>query len=73
MEGRFLLLLSCAIGTAAAAGAQDLFGRLDRNGDGRLQRGELPPRRQADFGRLDRDGDGGISPEEFRLAAGPAR
>lgn len=55
-----------------------LFGRLDKNGDGRIERAEIRAAGQHEAGRpaplpgirnLDRDGDGAVSFEE--LQAGP--
>ncbi|MCA9177280.1 MAG: EF-hand domain-containing protein [Planctomycetales bacterium] len=40
-----------------------MFRRLDRNGDGKIQRDEAPPR--APFDRLDADGDGVVTREEW--------
>ena len=41
------------------------FRRLDRNGDDRLVRNELPPERAERAMRFDRNGDGAISNEEW--------
>ena len=42
------------------------FARLDRNGDGRVERAEFDDHGAARFARLDTDGDGRVSQEEFR-------
>jgi Ca2+-binding EF-hand superfamily protein len=42
------------------------FARLDRNGDGRVERAEFEDHGAARFARLDTDGDGRVSQEEFR-------
>ncbi len=59
------LLLAASIPALRAAG-QTPFQRLDRNGDGLLQRDELPPRLQARFAEIDRDNDGRITEQELR-------
>lgn len=43
--------------------------RLDRNGDGRLDRDEVPDRLAPLFDRADRDGDGSLDPRELGQAA----
>jgi len=63
----------CWVLTALAASAQlpnpaAMFRRLDRDGNGRLTRDELPERARSDFDRLDRDGDGAVSEEEHTAA-----
>ena len=40
--------------------------RLDKNGDGRIERAEFDEHGAARFARLDTDGDGRVSQEEFR-------
>jgi len=48
------------------------FERLDRNGDGKLSKEELPPQVRAHFAELDRNGDGVVTPDEeqaFRRTA----
>jgi Ca2+-binding EF-hand superfamily protein len=40
--------------------------RLDKNGDGRVERAEFDEHGVARFARLDTDGDGRVSHEEFR-------
>ena len=42
------------------------FARMDRNGDGRVERAEFDDRGAARFARLDNDGDGRVSREEIR-------
>lgn len=49
-----------------AARVGKMFARMDRNGDGRLERAELDAMGSARFERMDADGDGRISIEEIR-------
>ncbi len=42
------------------------FARMDRNGDGRVERAEFDGHGAARFARLDTDGDGRVTPEEIR-------
>ena len=42
------------------------FARMDRNGDGRVERAEFDDRGAARFARLDTNGDGRVSQEEIR-------
>ena len=42
------------------------FARMDRNGDGRVERAEFDNRGATRFARLDSDGDGRVSREEIR-------
>ena len=42
-----------------------MFARMDRNGDGRLERAELDAMGDARFERMDTDGDGRISVQEI--------
>jgi hypothetical protein len=55
-------------GDSPRSAADRRFEQLDRNGDGFLDRSELPERMRNRFERFDRDGDGKISLEEFRRA-----
>ena len=60
-----------------ARGAQ-YFKRLDKNGDGKITKDEMPERARARFDgmvkRLDKDGDGALSRQEFaRMVARDAR
>jgi len=47
-----------------ASGGGSMFGRFDANGDGLLQRDELPEQMQGMFDRLDANGDGAIDQTE---------
>src|SRR6185369_11194321 len=49
---------------------QQAFKFLDRNGDGKLQKDELPERLRENFARLDANGDGVIDATEFARVAG---
>jgi Ca2+-binding EF-hand superfamily protein len=51
-----------------AAGGGPFFQRLDKDGDGKLAKDELPPRLKDRFEQLDRNGDGFVSAEELREA-----
>lgn len=46
-------------------GAPPIFGRLDRNNDGSIDKSEAPERLKAAFRRLDADNDGKITLQEF--------
>jgi hypothetical protein len=54
------------LGTRAA----DMMRRLDRDGDGRVTRDEVPDRLRPIFDRLDRDGDKVLSAEELERGLG---
>ena len=43
----------------------EMFKRLDKNSDGKLQADEVPPRIKEHFAALDTDGDGALSPQEL--------
>ncbi len=72
--------LALGLGTAAPAEAQEgdrpqdggFFSRLDQDGDGKVQRDEVPEKGRERFSRLvqdaDQDGDGAVSRDEFRQA-----
>lgn len=49
------------------------FARLDRNGDGRVDRQEIAAMAARRFGRIDADGDGRVTKAERKGGAGPAR
>ena len=56
---------------APAAGAQgDLFARLDRNGDGRIDQSEWQALQQFRFQRLDADHNGALSAAEMQEQGG---
>jgi Ca2+-binding EF-hand superfamily protein len=57
---------------ARAFNPEQMFARMDQNGDGKLQKDELRGPRGERFDELDGDKDGAISKEEFQ-AAGPLR
>lgn len=48
--------------------AKHMIQRLDKNGDGKLQKSELPQRRQKDFDTLDTNHDGVLDEEEVKAA-----
>jgi Ca2+-binding EF-hand superfamily protein len=60
-----LLVISAGAQTAQAQDPERLFSRLDRNGDGLIDRDEIPENLRPRISRLDRDGDGRISREEL--------
>lgn len=47
---------------------EQAFKRVDKNGDGKITKDEMPPERRQTFARQDANGDGGISLEELRAA-----
>ncbi len=53
-------------GGPRGGGQRNLMGRLDSNGDGKIQKDELPERMRARFDELDTDGDGALSAEELQ-------
>jgi hypothetical protein len=62
-------------GSGLGARAAEVLRRLDRDGDGRITRDEVPDRLRPIFDRLDRDGDKAISRDELErgLDALPGR
>lgn len=54
---------------------EQVFKRVDKNGDGKITQDELPPERRQTFARQDANGDGGISLAELKavLEAGARR
>lgn len=46
--------------------AEQMFQRIDRDGDGKISKEEAPERMRENFARLDRNSDGEIDLEEFR-------
>ncbi len=62
-------------GAGLGARAADVLRRLDRDGDGRVMRDEVPDRLRAIFDRMDRDGDKVLSAQELErgLDALPSR
>jgi len=58
-------------GPGGNAGQRDpgqMFGRMDKDGNGVLSKNEVPERMQAHFDKLDADGNGGITREELVTA-----
>lgn len=49
----------------ASFSADGLIEKFDENGDGKLDRGEVPGGDQGNFGRVDRDNDGEVSRDEL--------
>ncbi len=56
----------------AGGGAAALMARFDANHDGKLSRGESPPRLAERFDSIDRNHDGFLTPDEIRAAASKA-
>ena len=50
-----------------------MVSRFDRNGDGRLQRDEVPPRMAERFDTVDTNRDGAVTVEEFQAAMAQRR
>ncbi len=48
--------------------AKHMLQRLDKNGDGKIQKDELPQRRQKDFDSLDTNHDGVLDEEELKAS-----
>jgi len=62
-------------GGAARSGREkgkrgDPISRLDKDGDGKLSKDELPEKMQGKFDRLDKDGDGFVTADEMKGARG---
>lgn len=51
----------------------EIFNRLDKNGDGKIQGDEMDDRMKSRAADIDKDGDGAISKEEFMNAPRPRR
>ncbi|HYE47465.1 MAG TPA: hypothetical protein VEA44_16995 [Caulobacter sp.] len=53
-------------GKAPKGDGSRMFGMVDGNGDGFLDRGELGKMAERRFGRMDADGDGALTPAELQ-------
>ena len=51
----------------------EIFNRIDKNGDGKIQGDEMDDRMKSRAAEIDKDGDGAISKEEFMNAPRPRR
>ena len=51
--------------TGSRGGRQGMMARFDTNGDGKIQKEELPERMRSRFDELDTDGDGALTTEEL--------
>jgi hypothetical protein len=60
-------------GRGRGQGFAGMFERWDENGDGVLQRSEVPARMERMFDRLDADGNGVLDEEELEAADRPGR
>lgn len=67
----FALVTLCA-GPVFAASGEEIFGRLDTDGNGSLSRAEILPLREAMFARIDADGDGALTAAEVEAAGAAA-
>jgi hypothetical protein len=67
-----LLVLAAATEASAQAAKKSWFERIDANGDGAVEPGELAVVVDRQFGRLDVNGDGSLSPDEMPKPAGNA-
>lgn len=66
------LLALAATEVSAQGGKKTWFARIDANGDGVIEPGELAAVADRQFGRLDADRDGSLSPEEMPKPDGGA-
>lgn len=58
-----------APGGAPNFSAKDYFARLDRDGNGKLEKDEIPERMKENLGRLDTNSDGAVDLAEFEKVA----
>jgi Ca2+-binding EF-hand superfamily protein len=56
-------------GGAPNISAKDIFGRLDRDGNGKLEKDEIPERMKENLGRVDANSDGVVELSEFEKVA----
>ena len=49
--------------------AKDIFGRLDKDGNGKIEKDEIPERMKENLGRVDTNSDGAIDLAEFEKVA----
>jgi acetyl esterase/lipase len=71
MRSGFIIafFLAAVMAYAVPPSENDRFSRLDRNGDGKITREELPAGMRRNFSRVDLNGDGSISRSEDAAAA----
>ncbi|GAB4520119.1 MAG: EF-hand domain-containing protein [Amphiplicatus sp.] len=62
----FLASLCIPVGAASAAGPDDRWEKLDKNGDGEISFNEMTQRQRAMFEAADANGDGAISRDEMK-------
>jgi Ca2+-binding EF-hand superfamily protein len=53
----------------AGAAAKEIFARLDKDGNGKIEKGEIPERMQENLARIDTNGDGAVDLAEFEKVA----